>query len=203
MTRVRAILWDADGVLQRPPAGWNWRDDIDRIAGPGFSEIVYAAEIPSLRGDERFRDALARLLVEHPQSPLSADDLIGVWEMTAVEPGAFELVGEVRAHGVQCILATNQHDHRRAWMRDELGYDQHFDRVFYSCEMGVMKPDPEFFRRILDEAGLSAGEVGFIDDSAKNIVTATDLGIRAVLHGPSSGVAGLRMAVGEILRPSG
>ena len=141
MSPVRAILWDADGVLQHPPSGWNWRAELERVGGPGVSDIVFEAELPSLRGEEPMRDALARLLFEHPHTPLEADDLIGLWEMTDVDPSAMALVDDLRRRGMACHLATNQQDHRRAWMRDVLGYDRHFDRVYYSCEMGVVKPD--------------------------------------------------------------
>ena len=84
MSPVRAILWDADGVLQHPPSGWNWRAELERVGGPGFSDIVFEAELPSLRGEEPMRDALARLLFEHPHTPLEADDLIGLWVLSLI-----------------------------------------------------------------------------------------------------------------------
>ena len=30
-------------------------------------------------------------------------------------------------------------------MRESLGYDEVFDDLFYSCELGVAKPDPAYF----------------------------------------------------------
>ncbi|CCH70075.1 putative hydrolase [Phycicoccus elongatus Lp2] len=202
MSPVRAILWDADGVLQHPPSGWNWRAELERVGGPGFSDIVFEAELPSLRGEEPMRDALARLLFEHPHTPLEADDLIGLWEMTDVDPSAMALVDELRRRGMACHLATNQQDHRRAWMRDVLGYDRHFDRVYYSCEMGVVKPDRRFFEIILDDLGLAPDQVGLIDDNAQNVASAQALGIRALRHSPAEGVNGLRALLEVMLASS-
>ncbi len=50
------------------------------------------------------------------------------------------------------------------------------DKKFASCEMGVVKPSKEIFLRMIDEAGLIPKETLFIDDGAKNIATAKDLG---------------------------
>jgi putative hydrolase of the HAD superfamily len=87
-------------------------------------------------------------------------------------------------------------------MRDVLGYDRHFDRVYYSCEMGVVKPDRRFFEIILDDLGLAPDQVGLIDDNAKNVASAQALGIRALRHSPAEGVNGLRALLEVMLASS-
>ncbi|GAB3833458.1 hypothetical protein [Kribbella italica] len=44
-------------------------------------------------------------------------------------------------------LATNQECYRGAHMRTVLGYDDLFDVSCYSYDLGVAKPDPEFFAK--------------------------------------------------------
>lgn len=56
-----------------------------------------------------------------------------------------------------------------------------FERIFYSHEMGLRKPDPEFFVRTLKESGLVSGETLFIDDMKENTDAAKILVMR-VLH---------------------
>ncbi len=59
-----------------------------------------------------------------------------------------------------------------------------FDRIagfVVSAEEGVLKPDPEIFRRTLARFGLEPAQTLFVDDSARNIETAQALGFR-VLH---------------------
>lgn len=198
---VRAVLWDADGVLQHQPDGW--RPMLDDVGGPGFAEAVFAAEGPALRGEARLRDTLAEVLRRYPDADVGVEDLLGLWERAVLDEDAMAIVGEVRAAGVLAVLATNQQDHRRVWMRDTLGVDRHFDTVFYSCEMGVVKPDPAYFHRIVGDLGLPAASVGFVDDLAANVEAARSVGLRAVRHDPAAGSTALRDEVGRLLTPPG
>lgn len=53
-----------------------------------------------------------------------------------------------------------------------------FDHIFLSYEMHQAKPDPAIFQRALTEAGLSAGETIFIDDSEANCSAARSIGLQ-------------------------
>lgn len=200
-SRPLTVLWDADGVLQHSTGPW--RERLDAAGGPGFAEAVFAAEGPALRGVEPFADCLARLLRSWP-ADITVEELLGLWEDVDVDAEAFGLVGQVRRSGVPCYLATNQQDHRVRFMRTVLGYDAAFDGSFYSSELGVAKPDPAFFRSVLDRVAadlgraVRPGEVAFLDDSAANVAAATGLGIRAVRHDPLTGTAGLRAQLAEV-----
>ena len=50
-----------------------------------------------------------------------------------------------------------------------------------SGEEGIRKPHPEFYRILFDRYGVEAGKALFIDDSARNIRGAAELGIRGIL----------------------
>jgi putative hydrolase of the HAD superfamily len=194
---VSVMLWDADGVLQHPRHEWAPR--LEAWGGPGFAEALFAAEVPALRGETAFRSSLAGLLLDWPAVTASVDDLLGLWELVDPDDEAVELVRAVAASGVSCVLATNQQDHRKEYQRARFGYDELFVRSFYSCDLGAMKPERAYFERVLWALGVpaeDAGEVGFVDDNRANVDTALELGIRAVHHDPSTGVAGLRHTLG-------
>lgn len=55
-----------------------------------------------------------------------------------------------------------------------------FDKVFISGEMGIAKPSHKFFDYVLNKLQLSAEEVLFIDDQQKNIVAASERGIKGI-----------------------
>lgn len=194
---IRALLWDADGVLQHTPH--QWQEKLDALGGPGFADAVFEAELSAMCGEEPLRATLERLLGEWSHTGLGVADLLGLWEQAELDTEALAVVRQVRETGVVSALATNQQDHRRAWMRDHLGIDAHFDHVFYSCELGVAKPDPAYFTRLVEELGLQPDEVGFVDDNPANVESATSVGLVAVRHDPATGASALRAEVDALL----
>ena len=55
-----------------------------------------------------------------------------------------------------------------------------FDKVYMSHRVGLRKPDPAIFQRVLDENKLNPAETLFIDDSPQHIAAAADLGIQTI-----------------------
>lgn len=190
---VEVLLWDCDGVLQH--GRFDWRSRLDGAVRPGFARRVFEAELTALRGERPLREVLEELLrLEQEQSdhvPISVEDLLAIWEQFDLDPEAIAVLTAVRDLGVPCMLATNQQDHRVQHMREVRGYDDLVDGSYYSSEIGAMKPDRIFFERVLDDLGLSGDRVGFVDDVPANVESARSVGIRAVLHDPASGAAGL------------
>lgn len=197
---VEVMLWDCDGVLQH--GHFDWRERLDRTVAPGFARKVFEAELPALRGERSLRAVLGELLERENRSgrlPVTIEDLLGIWEQFDLDLEAIALVDEVRGLGVRCLLATNQQDHRVRFMREVHGYDDLVDGAYWSSEVGAMKPDPAFFEHILDDLGVPADRIGFVDDVPANVESAQSLGIRAVHHRPASGAAGLRRALHPLL----
>ena len=197
---VRAVLWDADGVLQHLPAGWeaSMRPVVGHLVDDveGFLAEAFAAERPALTGDGRWVEILPGLLEKWGIAD-SYDDALRVW--LTIEPvvETRELVQALRGAGVACYLATNQDEHRGRHMHENLGYAELFDDCFYSYELRVAKPDPSYFATILERLGLPAGEVLFVDDNAANVEAARSVGLRGVRWHVEDGVGVLQDALRE------
>ncbi len=179
---VTAVLWDADGVLQRVPGGVeeSMRPALEGRVGDveAFLEAAYWAERPALSGEVSWLEVLPGLLEQWGIGD-SYDDVVRTW--LSIEPVAatHELLRALRRAGLRCYLATNQAEHRGVHMRDELGYAGLFDGAFYSYEMGVAKPDPAYFRFIVDALGAPAHQLLFLDDRLDNVEAARSVGLRA------------------------
>ncbi|WP_432878312.1 HAD family hydrolase [Kribbella sp. CA-245084] len=191
MRAVTAVLFDADGVVQRPTSDW-WSSLSSLVPADGdaFVADLMAAEKPCLIGKVDFRDALADVL-RRWNSLASVDEALEPWSWFAAEPEVVSLIGSLRAAGVGCHLATNQQSYRRTIMQDERGYGAWFDQTFYSCDLGLAKPDPAYFRAILGALDLPASSVLFIDDNVANVTAASSVGLRAELYDLSAGVPAL------------
>ena len=191
---VSVLLWDADGVIQHPRHEWAPR--LAAWGGEGFAEALFAAEVPALRGEVTFRQALTDLLVVWPDVTAGVDDLLSLWERVDPDPEAVALVGEVARAGVRCVLATNQQDHRPASLPARFAYDDVFEQSYYWGDLGARNPEVPYFERVLAALAVDPSDVGFVDDVVANVEGARSLGIRAVHHDPRSGVTGLRAALG-------
>ena len=56
-----------------------------------------------------------------------------------------------------------------------------FDQVFTSGHAGMRKPDPGFYRHVLQEVQLFPEDVLFIDDKMENVLAAKSLGIDSLV----------------------
>jgi len=179
---IRAILFDADGVIQRPAP--LRRDAWKQLLGAdqdidAFVAAVFDAERQAHSGGSDFIAAFTELVVEW-RCQGDMQDALRAWTMIEPDADILQFVQSLRRGNVKCCLATNQEPHRASYMSQQLGYRHLFDREFYSCHMGVAKPAPEYFRFIVGDLGLPAADVLFLDDREDNVASAKDAGLHAV-----------------------
>ncbi|MEU7482147.1 HAD-IA family hydrolase [Lentzea sp. NPDC042327] len=168
------LLLDLDGVLRAyPPTP----PDIAAVAfEPGLLHRAVTGEIT----DAQWQDEIARTI---PRERVDA------WAAGGeVVPEALHLARLARR---QCFVAllSNATTRLEADLA-VLGLDGEFDAVFNSSRLGVAKPDPAIYRRVLDELGRTTAV--FCDDSEENAVAATAAGLDGV-HVPD--VRALRVAL--------
>lgn len=54
-----------------------------------------------------------------------------------------------------------------------------FDKVFTSCELGAVKPDPEIYRKALEYFAVEPGKVFYTDDRQELVSSAQNMGIKS------------------------
>lgn len=63
--------------------------------------------------------------------------------------------------------------------------DTLFEKQYYSCRMGMRKPDAEIYRFVTDENKLDVSTTLFIDDIEKNLHGASSIGLQTLHCTPS------------------
>lgn len=101
-------------------------------------------------------------------------------------PGMAELVDDLQGR-VRRVIASN-YPHWIAELATGMLAGR-FETVIASSDIGVRKPDPAFFERLLAELEVAAADVLFVDDREVNVEAARDVGLRAHRF---DGVEGLR-----------
>lgn len=126
-----------------------------------------------------YREANAALLAEAGVQPSSSSAAAGI-EFEPNEP-VVALVYELRAAGLRLgVLTNNVRELRPLWW-GLLPFDELFDDVVDSHEVGVRKPDPAIYQLALERLGATARRTAFLDDIASNVAAADRLGMVGVL----------------------
>lgn len=90
---------------------------------------------------------------------------------------------QLRRQGYRVVLLSNTNPFMMSWaMSDEFDGCGHslayyLDACYLSYQMGVLKPDHDFFLRVLDAEKVAPGETLFVDDGPRNVSAAAALGI--------------------------
>ncbi len=181
MSRIDVLLLDADGVIQRPADGW--LDSITALTdqnGDALLADIFAAERPCLTGSADFRSALQGVL-DSWAIAAPVDEALAAW--TRIEPieEVLRHTKRLQAAGIKVALASNQQTHRARFMREALGYEQRFDHLYFSCDLGVAKPDAEYFEVVVQRLSCPAARILFLDDHADNVAAAAAVGLQAQL----------------------
>lgn len=93
-----------------------------------------------------------------------------------------EVVRRIRATGRRTALLTNNVAEFRPFWHDMLPFDELFDLVVDSSDVGLRKPDPAVYRHVLDGLGGVAFERSvFLDDYEGNVVAARALGMTGIV----------------------
>jgi putative hydrolase of the HAD superfamily len=177
---IRHVLFDADGVLQDVPGGWEAPTE-PYLGGrtQEFLRRVWGDELAALAGQADLLPLLATALADFGVTAPLEEVHRAIWLRIEPVEQTVALVTVLRRNGYGVHLGTNQDRHRAAHMRDALGYGALFDVSCYSCELGARKPDPAFFAEAARRIGAYPAAILFIDDSARNVGAARDAGLAA------------------------
>lgn len=191
--RIEAVLFDADGVIQKRPHGW--RDALgERLGFSGedgeFLAGAFRAEEPALEGRADFNRALSALLSRW-NCRATLDEALRVWTMLDVDSKITDAIRRLRQRGVSCHLASNQEPYKAHYMSEVLGYRHLFEQEFYSCHLGVKKPKQAYFRAIVNALGVPPNRMLFIDDRPHNVDAAREVGLHGSTYHIEAGIDGL------------
>ncbi len=184
---MKLLMVDVDGVLVhgRPSDGLPLFTYLERDLGLRLDVLQQAFFKVHWQDIVTGRDALEPRLAEVLEKiapHLSVRTLIDYWfeNDSRLDDRLLEDLAVLRAGGTRMFLATNQEHRRAAYLMDELGLSSRFDGIFYSAALGHQKPSAEFFRLVTERVGLSASDIGFIDDVETNVAAARQFGWKAM-----------------------
>ncbi|PZG09784.1 HAD family hydrolase [Nonomuraea aridisoli] len=140
--------------------------------------IVHALERGEIDGPSFERDLAARLRTVDGEPPVPDGLLERMFAGFERVDAMYDMLRDVRGHGLKTCLLSNSWSN--TYPRDD--WDEVFDAIVISGEVGMRKPEPRIFHHALGRLGLPGEECVFIDDIEANILAARGLGIAGIHH---------------------
>ncbi len=155
-----------------------WFDDVVHQEGlregiwtEYYTRFFAGLDVP----EERMREVLLELRDRHREG-------VGLW--TEPAPGAQEVLEGVREWGLKVVCISNN-DGRLREMVAHQGWEEHFDLLVDSEEVGAAKPDPAIFEGALEELGMEPEELIHVGDYySVDVEGARRAGVEGVLYDP-------------------
>ena len=186
---IKNIIFDFGGViitLDQPQAvrrfeALGLHDAAQRLDPYTQGGIFGDLEAGRITADE-FQQQLSSLVGRR----VSFDECRHAWVgyCGAVPKRNLRLLLRLREEGYRVIMLSNTNPFMMSWAEsgdfDGEGRSIHdyFDATYLSFQLGVMKPDDTFFRKVLMAEQVFPDECLFLDDGPRNVAAASQLGIR-------------------------
>ena len=195
MAAPKAIIFDLGNVLLPIDLSLTY-EAFSAFSSLSSSEIASAILEHQLwvpyeagkQNDAEFRDFLR----EHLDLTISDVDFDNAFSALLLDfhTGVYEWIASLKSQFHLVLLSNTSAIHAERFTKVALGPEGQnlfslFHQVYYSFEMGLVKPDIAIYQQVLDEQGFSPEEVLFFDDNVANINSANSMGIQSYLIDPS------------------
>ena len=180
---IRAVYFDLGGVIVRTEYQAPRQHLADRL-GVEYEDLVnlvFAGEtarqasIGQLSEDEHWAAVMHRLHLPESQTRLVRDEFFA-GDITDL--ALLDFMRGLRRR-FKVGLISNAWSGLRPWIVSKK-FEDAFDAMTISAEVGVLKPDARIFQLALEELGLTPSESVFLDDFPENVEGARAVGMQAI-----------------------
>ena len=175
-TDPAVVVFDVDGVLIEPRFPRVLRERLG-VTTADAAEFFGGAFRHCLQGTADLHAELGPHLARW-RWPHSTEAFIELWLQTDadVHAPALAFAERLQAAGYRCVVASNQERRRATHLCALL---PGFERRFFSCDLGMCKPDPAFFTAVQRALDVAPHALLLLDDQMQNVNAAHAAGWHA------------------------
>ena len=177
------VLFDYGGVLCRDQSAAD-RRAIEAAVGVTDPDRFWAGywelRRPYDEGTLSPADYWSQVLGADVGDRLDAIEAVDVASWSHPYEETFVLARRLAARGARLALLSNCPE-PMAVAIDGMSWTDLIPDRFYSCRLGLTKPDAAIYQKVLTALGARPQDVTFVDDRPPNVAGAAALGLRALL----------------------
>jgi glucose-1-phosphatase len=181
---IKAVIFDVGGVLLRTEDR-SPREQIAERLGLTYEELSTQVFDSDLAARSTIGEVDEIEIWNHVQEKfnLTPDEIEdfrrNFWAGDRLDLELIDFIRSLR-NDYRIGLLSNAWTGTRASLTDRFSFLDAFDVTIFSAEVGLKKPEPEIYHRILMELEVEPEEAVFVDDFEENITAAHKLGMHAV-----------------------
>lgn len=191
MNNIKAIIFDLGGVLLNIDYN-KTRNAFENIGVIDFHNMYSQAEANPLFQDletgriseERFYEYMQQYVDKNVTNEM----IMNAWNSMLLDfrKESLEELKRLKSMYKLFLLSNTNYIHLQAFneiYKKTVGgtpFENLFDKVYFSHELGLRKPDVEPFEYVVKENNLNPAETLFIDDSLQNVEGARKAGLEAI-----------------------
>ncbi|MFY9853002.1 MAG: HAD family phosphatase [Terracidiphilus sp.] len=183
---LRAVVFDYGMVLTGQPDS-SAHEKLLSITGLPLDrfESLYWADRPAydegkLTGIGYWQKFLREAGLSQDQEKVEELNRWDVRMWSTENPAMIDWQLAIKQRGLLTAILSNMGPDVLICVEREFDWIRRFDLLVWSCEVGVVKPDPAIYRHMLTQLKTRPEETLFIDDKLPNIEAARALDIQAI-----------------------
>jgi putative hydrolase of the HAD superfamily len=184
---LQAVIFDYGEVLSGPPNP-QAHQNLLKIAGVEeelFEKAYWAHRLDydaDILNGQTYWQAVARDTEAH-FTPQQIEQLMeqdaAMW--MDLNQAMVAWIPKIKQAGLKLGILSNMGYGVLGYIRPRFEWLDQFDHLTWSCELGVVKPDPAIYLHTLKKLQAPPQQTLFIDNLEKNIVAAESVGLQALL----------------------
>lgn len=194
LQEIEAIIFDLGGVIIDVDMDAPYRQLLTMSSQKSddlykkLKEIAYQYEIGMIDDDEFIKGFLETTKVN-----LSHGELEYLWNtMLGYVPNYMgDLLWKIKQDKRTFILSNTNPIHIQEVKKrfqqavPDYSFESLFEKIYYSHEINLHKPDFNIFDYVVKNSGLNPEKTLFIDDNEKNVIAGTNYGLQTIYMNPS------------------
>ena len=182
---IKNVIFDIGRVL----IGYEWMDFVNSVFDEETAQAVtravwrtgYWHELDkAILTDDEILELFYSAEPDYKEDIKYAFDHVG--KCVLRRDYASDWIESVKSKGYKVYFLSNYSHHLMNANPEALDFLTHMDGGVFSCDVRVIKPDPEIYKILFEKYGLIPEECLFIDDQEPNVLKARELGMAAVQY---------------------
>ncbi len=181
---LKVIIFDVGGVLYKKTYYGYYRQSFNhfskqlKISKEAVRKAFLASDYRAMTGRENAEEFIKQVSKFLGKELVLADFMNLLNNRTKnMDQRMLRLAKKLKANYKVIVISDDMKDASMPMRRKLKPY---FDKLYFSCDLGVRKPDKKIFKTVINKLHTKPDECFFIDDKPENVKSAKNLGMHAV-----------------------